>query len=308
MSTDSRLRRTDHPAPSWELSGPPGAPVIVVLGGISASRHVTATTNDTSDGWWQLLVGPAAAVDTRRFRVLGIDWLAPEQGSISTHDQADALLAVLDQLGIERVSTILGASYGGMVALAFAARHPTRVERLAIISGAHAPHPMATAHRVIQRRIIRLGLAAGLPTEGVTLARALGMTTYRTVTEFAARFAAEPEPQGEVPVFPVERYLDYGSRKFAASWSAERYLALSESIDLHQVDPAEVKTPTAILGVREDTLVPCWQLRELRDRLGAPARLEEISSIYGHDAFLKEIDAVASFVAGALEQEVRRAA
>ena len=98
MSTDSRLRRTDHPAPSWELSGPPGAPVIVVLGGISASRHVTATTNDTSDGWWQLLVGPAAAVDTRRFRVLGIDWLAPEQGSISTHDQADALLAVLDQV------------------------------------------------------------------------------------------------------------------------------------------------------------------------------------------------------------------
>lgn len=291
----------------WELSGPPGAPVVAVLGGISASRHVTSTATSPEDGWWQLLVGSGAAVDTRRFRVLGIDWTVPHEG-VTTHDQADALVAVLDLLQVECLDAIVGASYGGMVALSFAATCPDRVGRLALVSAAHEPHPMATAHRVIQRRIIRLGLAAGLPSEGVALARALGITTYRTATEFAARFDSAPESDGEPVVFPVERYLDHGGRKFAREWSPERYLTLSESIDRHQVDPARVCTPVAILGVQEDTLVPCWQLRELRDRLSGPVHLEEINSIYGHDAFLKEVDAVGSFLSRALNREVQRAA
>lgn len=300
--------RSNVESPSWELSGSPGDPVVAVLGGISATRHVTATASQPTDGWWQLLVGPAAAIDTRHFRVLGIDWAVPESGRVSTADQAERLIGVLDHLGIARLDAIVGASYGGMVALALAAAHPERVGRLVLISAAHEPHPMATAHRVIQRRIIRLGLAAGLPSEGVALARALGLTTYRTLTEFAARFDSAPEGDAEPAVFPVERYLDHGGRKFARDWSPERYLALSESIDRHQVDPARIHTPVALLGVQEDTLVPCWQLRELRDRLSGPAHLEEISSIYGHDAFLKEVDAVGSFLSRALGREVQRAA
>jgi homoserine O-acetyltransferase len=141
----------------WELSGPPGAPVVAVLGGISANRHVTSTATSPEDGWWQLLVGSGAAVDTRRYRVLGIDWIVPRE-SVTTHEQAEALVGVLDLLQIDCLDAIVGASYGGMVALAFAARYPGRVRRLVLVSAAHEPHPMATAHRVIQRRIIRLGL------------------------------------------------------------------------------------------------------------------------------------------------------
>ena len=66
--------------------------------------------------------------------------------------------------------------------------------------------------------------------------------------------------------------------------------------------------PTALLGVREDTLTPPWQLSQLRSSLAAPCSLEEISSIYGHDAFLKEVDAMSGFIARALQGEVRRAA
>jgi homoserine O-acetyltransferase len=35
-------------------------------------------------------------------------------------------------------------------------------------------------------------------------------------------------------------------------------------------------------------LVPLSDIRELRDRLAGTCQLLEISSIYGHDAFLKE--------------------
>ena len=301
-------RLTSHVSPDYELSGPPGAPLVVVLGGISATRHVTATASDPRDGWWQPLVGPGAAIDTRAVRVLGIDWCAPSKGTVTTFDQANAIVAVLDRIGVDRAAAIVGASYGGMVALAFGAAHPTRVERLVVISAAHESHPMATAHRVIQRRIIRLGLAAGTPSDGVALARALGVTTYRTAAEFAARFEVAPEEDRDGYHFPVERYLDHSARRFAESWSGERYLALSESLDLHRVDPAKVRVPTALLGVREDTLTPPWQLSQLRSSLAAPCSLEEISSIYGHDAFLKEVDAMSGFIARALQGEVRRAA
>ena len=69
-----------------------------------------------------------------------------------------------------------------------------------------------------------------------------------------------------------------------------------------------MRVPTALLGVDQDTLTPPWQLRELSRRIGAPCWLETISSIYGHDAFLKEEVAVASFLTRAQQEEVRHAA
>lgn len=301
---------TAHPtttAHAWELTGPPGAPLVVALGGISAHRHVCQTEPDRRPGWWDRVIGAGSAIDTRQYRVLGIDW-ASDGATVTTSDQADRLAAVLDELGTPAVHAIVGASYGGMVALAFAARHPERVLRLAVIAAAHQTHPMATAHRVIQRRIIRLGLAAGLPTEGVALARALGMTTYRTAEEFAARFEPFCDAASGGGSFPVEGYLDHGSRRFAETWSTERYLTLSESLDLHCVDPRAITVPLDLLGFREDTLVPTWQLEELNAEYGGPCRLQLSSSIYGHDGFLKEVAVVGSFIRQVLGEEVRHAA
>ena len=47
--------------------------------------------------------------------------LPPEDVAIDTHDQARAIAAVLDRLGVARARAVVGSSYGGMVALAFAA-------------------------------------------------------------------------------------------------------------------------------------------------------------------------------------------
>ncbi len=282
--------------PEFEICGPARSPVIAALGGISADRHLTATAGDPSPGWWQALIGPGRAIDTDRHRVLGIDWLTAIDRPVTTADQADGLARVMDHLAIDRLEAIVGASYGGMVALAFAVRYPTRVGRLVVLSAAHAPHPMATAHRVLQRRIVQLGLLAGVPTTGIAIARGLGITTYRSAGEFAERFAVEPRWVEDVPRFPVEEYLEHGGRTFAARFDARRYLSLSESLDLHGVDPGAITTPTTLFGVVEDQLVPLWQLRELRDRHGGECRLHEAASRYGHDAFLKEIETVGGVV------------
>ena len=62
---------------------------------------------------------------------------------------------------------------------------------------------------------------------------------------------------------------------------------MSESIDLHRVDASSIRVPTVAVAVREDQLVPLEDMRALVARL-PQAQLIEISSLHGHDAFLKE--------------------
>ncbi|HEX7339377.1 MAG TPA: homoserine O-succinyltransferase [Rhodanobacteraceae bacterium] len=272
-------------------AGKPGAPTVIVQGGISASRDVCDVDGQEQPGWWRELVGSGKAIDLDEVRVLSIDWLSADElgaASVSSTDQADILAALLDALHIGRVAAFVGSSYGAMVGLAFASRYGHRVEKLVALAGAHRPHPLSTAQRSIQRNILRLGLANGCIEEATSLARQLAMTTYRGANEFAQRFAGEAAFTDGHFQLPVESWLDHCGKKFAGHFDARRYLSLSESIDLHAVDPATVHTPATLIGFASDRLVPLSDLCELQHGLGASASLEVVESLYGHDGFLKE--------------------
>lgn len=283
-----------HPRVAFRLVGPAEAPVVVVLGGISAHRHLIGP-----EGWWPATVGPGLGVDSTRFRVLGIDYLGglglsstPDGEArfppVSSIDQADVLRQVVLHLGLGSLHAIVGASYGGMVALCFAARYPTLVGRIVVVSAADRPQVLSTAWRSVQRQIVREAIARGDGASGLKLARALAMATYRSQTEFAMRFSGPPVRDEERFRFPVEGYLFARGDDYVQKYRAESFLALSESIDLHEVEAALVRTPATLIAVREDQLVPIGDMQALAARLGGPTRTVEIKSIFGHDAFLKE--------------------
>jgi homoserine O-acetyltransferase len=283
---------------AWRLAGPANAPVVVALGGISATRRVWLA-DEPRGGWWHEVVGPGLALDTQKFRILSFDYLGasadstgPRDGagfpSVSAYDQAELLLRLTNHLGISTLRAIAGASYGGMVALAFGERYPDRVARLIVISAADRAHPMASAWRVVQRRIVKFAIESGNAAKGLELARALAMATYRSAEEFAARFGGAPRRQdGEGFTLPVEEYLFARGADYAKSYRPESFVCLSESIDLHRVDTARIFAPVTAIAVREDQLVPLADMRAMVARL-PDAELHEISSVYGHDAFLKE--------------------
>lgn len=302
---------------AWQIIGPNDAPVVLALGGISGGRHVAATdAPDQPKGWWKEVVGPGAVLDTRRFRVLGIDYLGgsgestgPSRGadrfpSISAYDQVGLIGRLLDHLRLPQLHAAVGASYGGMVALALAERMPQRVRRIVVMSAAHRTHPMATAWRSVQRAVVRFATARGEGAEGLRLARALAMATYRSPGEFAQRFGGEPQRDGQGWCFPVENYLFARGQAYAESYVPESFTCLSESIDLHCVDPANIRVPATLVAVREDQLVPLADMMELRDRLAGPVEFVELSSLYGHDAFLKEAAALRPVFAKALQEKV----
>ncbi|HVF07365.1 MAG TPA: alpha/beta fold hydrolase [Actinomycetota bacterium] len=211
----------------------------------------------------------------------------------------------VDTFGVERVRAIVGASYGGMVALAFAERFAERVEQLVVISAAHESHPMSTGLRSLQRRVVELGLEHGFATEALEVARGIAMTTYRTAREFAERFDNTPTVLGETEVsFEVERYLANRGARFAVRFSPEYFLALSLSSDLHRVDPSAVHAPTTLVAAEGDALVPEEQIRTLARRLAVPSRLVHLPTIFGHDAFLKEPEQIGEILSVALSHRV----
>jgi homoserine O-acetyltransferase/O-succinyltransferase len=284
---------------AYRLAGAKDAPVVAVLGGISAGRNVFKVREGVT-GWWDEVAGPGKALDTDRFRVLGIDFLGgshrttgPDAGevfpSVSAYDQAHCLVAVMDRLGIATLHGCIGASYGGMVTLVLGAAHPKRLRHGIVVSAAHRTHPMSTAWRSVQRNLVRYAITHGEGEQGLVLARALAMTTYRSVREFEDRFPGEAERHDGRFVFPVESYIVSRGAAYAKTYRPEAFVCLSESIDLHRIDPASVVVPMTMVAVLEDQLVPVGDMRALRDRIGSPCQLIEISSMYGHDAFFKEV-------------------
>ena len=294
---------------AWRLTGPANAPVVCALGGISAHRRV-CLTEDPRQSWWPQIVGPERPLDSNRYRILSFDYVGgsadstgPAAGesfpSVSSFDQAEVLLRLLNHLSLKSLRALAGGSYGGMVGLAFAQRYPERVGHLIVIGAADRANPMATAWRSVQRRIVQFAADCGRAKDGLQLARALAMTTYRSSEEFSARFNGPPTRQADSFLFPVEQYLFARGSDYAARYRPESFLCLSESIDLHRVDASSVFVPTSAIAVREDQLVPLTDIRAMVARLPV-GRLYEISSVYGHDAFLKESEQLRSIFAAAL--------
>ncbi|QWP76578.1 homoserine O-succinyltransferase [Lysobacter sp. K5869] len=274
----------------YEIQGDRALPALFVAGGISAHRHLAPSREFGEGGWWESQVGAGRSLDPARNCLVSFDWIGSDgtlDVAIDPADQADAVAALLDALRIERLQAFVGYSYGAMVGLQFAARHPQRLDALVSISGTHRAHPYAAAWRALQRRAVALGALQCDEAQGLALARELAVLSYRTPEEFAERFGAAQVVDGRVRV-DAEDYLDHCGNKYVARTSPTAFLRLSESIDLQQLDPAAIAVPVTVVAVSEDRLIPLSESYDLIERLRGETRLRVLRSIYGHDACLKE--------------------
>jgi homoserine O-acetyltransferase len=155
---------------------------------------------------------------------------------------------------------------------------------------------MATALRHLQRRVVELGSAVGRERDGLAIARGIAMTSYLTAQHFEEHIAPGDLNDPLRVEDRIGTYLKTRGDQFAEHWTSERYNALSLSLDLHSVRPEEIRTPTTVIAVSSDRLVPISQSRELARRLGGPSQLIELDSSLGHDAFLGDSSRIAPFI------------
>lgn len=284
----------------YERCGPRDAPVVIVMGGISAGRHVIANPVDRTPGWWDAQRATFADHD-----LVAIDSLGSDGGidrPIDPADQARALLAVLDHLGIGRADAFVGASYGAMVGMHVAALAPERLGALLSFGAAHRAHPFASAQRAIQRQLIEWGEASGEGPRGLSLARQVAMLSYRCPDEFGTRFDT-PASAGDARVMvAAEPWLAHHGALYARR-SPVACRRLSESIDLHRIDPARIGVPATFVAFDSDRIVPVADVETLA--AAAPhGRFHLVRSAFGHDAFLKERVAVGALIDRFLAQEI----
>lgn len=295
----------------YELLGAAGLPVVLVAGGISAHRHVVANETFPENGWANALAQAGRALDPSHRRLLAIDYIGADgklDVPLETADQADAIVQLLEALRIEQLHAFVGYSYGALVGLQLAARHPARLNKLVAVSGAHRAHPYAAAWRALQRKAVALGQLQCADAQGLSLARQFAMLSYRTPEEFGERFDAAPEIINGRVRCAAEDYLDAAGAQYVARTPVTAYLRLSESIDLHRVDPAQVGVPTVVVAVEGDRLVPLADSVALVEGLGTRGQLRVLRSPYGHDAFLKETDRIDAILVGALRKPEQKLA
>jgi homoserine O-acetyltransferase len=229
---------------AYELAGPAGAPVVFVAGGISAHRHVAANALDRDAGWAEGLLDAGRALDPANLRILAFDYVGADgsiDAPIDTADQADASRCCWTRSAStcwKPSSAIRTARWsacssprGIRSACASWSRSAARIARI----------PYAAAWRALQRKAVALGQLQCADEQGLSLARQFAMLSYRTPEEFGERFDAAPKSvNGHVRV-AAEDYLDAAGAKFVARTPVTAWLRLSESIDLHRVDPASVR-------------------------------------------------------------------
>jgi homoserine O-acetyltransferase len=289
----------DRPGGSWleargRVTGPADGAAVIVIGGVSAGKRLF--DDETGAGWWPGVAAEGGAIDPATRQILSFDFLGEDAQPFPTiADQAAAALALADAAGLNRFA-LIGASIGGVTALEIAVQAPDRVRRIDCLVAAAKPNPMATAWRSIQRGIVELAAAKGDGARGVDIARRLAMTTYRTPEEFDQRFA-EPKP-GSRDANGVEGYLAAAGARYAAVTSPERFLALSHCMDSADVAVEQIQAPVRYLAISSDRLVTPADIERTAVRT-PKASVTSLKSLYGHDGFLKEADAVNAFLRGA---------
>ncbi len=314
---------------TWGTLAPDGGNAVLVEHALTGDSHVVgpAGPGQPTPGWWPTLIGPGAPLDSDHWFVVcanvlggcqgttGPSSTAPDGGrwgsrfpEVTIGDQVAVEAALADALGIDRWRAVLGGSMGGMRALEWAVSRPDRVGGLFFLASGAVATADQIGTQTTQQTAVRTDprwaggdypLGEG-PVAGLGTARRIAHLTYRSGLELDARFGTTVQPDGR---FAVASYLDHHAAKLAARFDAGSYVVLTEAMNSWDVGRgrggveaalARVTARSVVAGVDTDRLYPPALQQRVADGLGVPLRL--IPSLFGHDGFLVETEAVGGLV------------
>jgi homoserine O-acetyltransferase len=203
---------------------------------------------------------------------------------------------------------------GGQQLLEWAIEEPELFEHIVPIATNAVHSPWGKAFNASQRHCIELDPdwlerhpQAGI--QGMKLARGLALLSYRHPETY--NLYQEDSDIHALGPYRSESYQLYQGEKLAKRFNAFSYYRLSQSMDSHQVGRnrgtvlealKKIKAKTHVISLKTDLLFPQKEQEFLAANIPG-ADFHSISSVYGHDGFLLEYEAISSIISDFIQTQ-----
>ncbi|QPC47479.1 homoserine O-acetyltransferase [Mangrovibacillus cuniculi] len=299
---------------AYERVGNPHNPVVLVCHALTGNQVAVGT--EDQPGWWAECIGTGKYVDTNEFQVLTFNVLGSCYGStgptstspsgkpygatfpeVTIRDMVHVQRKALDKLNISSIHAVIGGSLGGMQVLEWLVLYPSLINRAVVLASTAALSPYAIAFNHVGEQAILLdpnfqdgNYPSNEGLSGLSIARMVGMITYRSKTLFQQRY-------GEVRS-GIQSYLDYQGEIFLQRFDANAYLRLLRAMNQHDIGRdrggvekvlREIQTPVTLIGYEGDLLYSIEEMEEMANVL-PNSTFVKVSTDFGHDGFLVEAD------------------
>ncbi|MEO9613949.1 MAG: homoserine O-acetyltransferase [Nitratireductor sp.] len=326
---------------------------ILICHALTGDQYVASRNPITGKpGWWESLVGPGKVIDTGRFFVIcsnviggclgstGPASLNPETGRaygldlpiVTIGDMVRAQTMLVDELGIDRLFSVIGGSMGGMQVLEWAASYPERVfTALPIAAGARHSAQNIAFHEVGRQAVMADPEWCGgryidegrRPEKGLAVARMAAHITYLSETALHRKFGRNLQDRETLTFgfdadFQIESYLRHQGMTFVDRFDANSYLYMTRAMDYFDLAAdrggrladafRNTETRFCLVSFTSDWLFPTEESRTVVRALnaaGASVSFVEIETDRGHDAFLLEEPEFFAAVGGFLDSAAR---
>ncbi len=237
---------------------------------------------------------------------------------------------LVEHLGVERLLAVTGGSMGGMQALEWAVAYPESIAAVIPIAATSRHSAQQIAFNEVGRQAIMSDpdwnegnyYDSTPPGRGLSIARMVGHITYMSDASMREKFGRRLRDKDAFGFdfsvdFEVESYLRYRGSQFVNRFDANSYLYITKAMDYFDLSAGRSSLASAfertrarflVLSFTSDWLYPTYQSLEtvsaLRSR-NIDVAFCELTSTYGHDAFLLEAKEQSEMVAGFLNSVYR---
>ncbi|MBV9497856.1 MAG: homoserine O-acetyltransferase [Acidobacteriaceae bacterium] len=249
---------------------------------------------------------------------------------ITVGDMVRLQKMLIEHLDIDRLLAVAGGSMGGMQGLAWTVAYPDSVAAAIPIAATSRHSAQQIAFNEVGRQAIMADpdwnegnyYNSKPPARGLAVARMVGHITYMSDTSMREKFGRRLRDKDAFGFdfsvdFEVESYLRYRGSQFVNRFDANSYLYITKAMDYFDLSAGypslsaafeKTKTRFLLLSFTSDWLYPTYQSLEtvsaLRSR-DIDVAFCELTSNYGHDAFLLETKEQSEMMAGFLASVYR---
>ncbi len=237
---------------------------------------------------------------------------------------------LVEHLGIRKLLAVSGGSMGGMQALQWAVDYPDFVEACIPIAATarHSAQQIAFNETGRQAIVADPDFNGGdfyqtnPPARGLAVARMVGHITYMSDESMREKFGRRLRDRESFSFgfdidFEVESYLRYRGSQFVNRFDANSYLYITKAMDYFDLLAGKPSLGVAlenadcrflVISFTSDWLYPSYQSLEIANALRSrnhDVTYCELSSSYGHDAFLVDVGEQTEIVRGFLARVYR---